>query len=177
MKDKLSNIENQLLVMSAQGGNAEAFEKLVSLWQKRLWQYVFRLTTDVHASWDITQQCWLEIIKGLRKLHDPKSFKAWAYRIATNRTIDWLKNKKKNQHINLESIEVDCNQKDDDLQVKELVQRLKSESRVVLNLYYFEKLSVAEIGIALNIPQGTVKSRLFTAREELKQLWEKYFTD
>jgi RNA polymerase sigma-70 factor (ECF subfamily) len=175
MKDNLSNIENQFLVMAAQDGNAAALEKLVCLWQKTLWHYVFRLTTDVHASWDITQQSWLEIIKGLKKLHEPKSFKAWAYRIATNRTIDWLKNKKKNQHINLELIEVDCNQKDNDLQAKELVQRLKSDSRVVLSLYYFEQLSIPEISIALSIAQGTVKSRLFTAREELKQLWEKYF--
>jgi len=175
MKDNLSNIQNQFLVMAAQDGNEAALEKLVSLWQKKLWQYVFRLTTDVHASWDITQQCWLEIIKGLKKLHNPANFKAWAYKIATNRTIDWLKNKKKYQHINLESIEVDCNQKDNDLQVKELVQRLKSDSRVVLSLYYFEQLSIPEISIALNIPPGTVKSRMFTAREELKKLWEKYF--
>jgi len=175
MKDKLSKIETQLLVMAAQDGNQAAMEKLVSLWQKKLWQYVFRFTGDVHASWDITQQCWLEIIKGLKKLHDPKNFKAWAYRIATNRAMDWLKNKKKNRRINLDSIEVDSNQKDDDLQVKELVQRLKSDSRVILSLHYFEQLSISEIGIAMNIPSGTVKSRLFTARDELKQLWEKYF--
>ena len=175
MKDNLSKIENQLLVMAAQDGNTAALEKLVCQWQKKLWQYVFRLTADVHASWDITQQCWLDIIKGLKKLRDPKNFKAWAYRIATNRSMDWLKNKNKNQHINLESIEADCNQKDDDLQVKELVQRLKNDSRVILSLHYFEQLSISEISIAMNIPPGTVKSRLFTAREELKQLWEKYF--
>jgi RNA polymerase sigma factor (sigma-70 family) len=175
MEDKLSKIETQLLVMAAQDGNQAALEKLVCLWQKKLWRYVFGLTTDVHASWDITQQCWLEIIKGLKKLRDPKNFKAWAYRIVTNRAMDWLKSKKKNQHINFESIEVDSNQKDDDLQVKELVQRLKSDSRVILSLHYFEQLSISEIGIAMNIPTGTVKSRLFTAREELKQLWEKYF--
>lgn len=177
MKDNLSNIENQLLVMAAQDGNAAALEKLVCLWQKKLWQYVFRLTTDVHAAWDITQQCWLEIIEGLKKLNDPTSFKAWAYRIATNNSIDWLKNKNKNRHINLESIEVDRNQKDNDLQVKELVQRLKNDSRVILSLYYFEQLSIFEISIALNIPPGTVKSRLFTAREELKQLWKKHFNN
>jgi RNA polymerase sigma factor (sigma-70 family) len=175
MEDKLSKIETQLLVMAAQDGNQAALEKLVCLWQKKLWRYVFGLTTDVHASWDITQQCWLEIIKGLKKLRDPKNFKAWAYRIVTNRAMDWLKSKKKNQHINFESIEVDSNQKDDDLQVKELVQRLKSDSKVILSLHYFEQLSISEIGIAMNIPTGTVKSRLFTAREELKQLWEKYF--
>jgi RNA polymerase sigma-70 factor (ECF subfamily) len=175
MKDNLSNIENLLLVMAAQGGNAEAFEKLVSLWQKKLWRYVFRLTSDIHAAWDITQQCWLEIIKGLNKLNDPACFKAWAYRIATNNSIDWLKSNSKYQHISLDSIEIDCYRKNDDLRVKELVQKLKSDSRVILSLYYFEQLNIFEISITLNIPQGTVKSRLFTAREELKQLWEKYF--
>ena len=150
-------------------------KKLVSLWQKKLWRYVFGLTNDAHASWDITQQSWLEIIKGLKKLRDPKNFKAWAYKIATNRSMDWLRNKKKNQHISLESIEVDYNQKEDDVQVKELIQRLKEDSRAILSLYYFERLHISEISIALNIPPGTVKSRLFTAREELKQLWEKYF--
>ena len=175
MKDNLSKIENQLLVMAAQDGNAEAMEKLVCRWQKKLWQYIFRLTSDSQAAWDISQQCWLEIIKGLRKINDPACFKAWAYRIATNKSMDWLKNKSKNQHVNLDSVEVDCCQKNDDLSVRELVQRLKNDSRAVLSLYYFERLSITEISIALNIPQGTVKSRLFKARGELKRLWEKYF--
>ena len=88
---------------------------------------------------------------------------------------NWLKNKGKGQHINLDSVEVDCCRKKDDLQAKELIQGLKYDSRAVLSLYYFEQLSITEISIALNIPQGTVKSRLFKARSELKQLWEKYF--
>jgi RNA polymerase sigma factor (sigma-70 family) len=131
--------------------------------------------TATSAIWNITQQCWLEIIKGLGKLYDPKSFKAWAYRIATNRTIDWLKNKRKYQHINIESIEVDCNQKDNDSQVKKLVQRLKSDSRVILSLYYFEQLSISEISIALNIPSGTVKSRLIYGKRRIKKVMGKIF--
>ena len=175
MKDNLSDIENQLLVMEAQDGDAQAMEKLVCRWQKKLWHYVFRLTSNRAATWDITQQCWLEVIKGLKKLNDPACFKAWAYRIATNESIDWLKNKSKDQRIKLDSIEADCYRKKDDLEVNELIQKLKKDSRVVLSLYYFEQLSISEISIALNIPRGTVKSRLFKARSELKQLWEKYF--
>jgi RNA polymerase sigma-70 factor (ECF subfamily) len=177
MKDNLSNIENQLLVMAAQDGDAEAMEKLVRRWQKKLWQYVFRLTSDDQVTWDITQQCWLAIIKGLKKLNDPASFKAWAYKIATNKSIDWLKNKGKSQRINLDLdlVEAYSCQEKDDLRVKELVRRLKNDSRAILSLYYFEQLSISEIGAILNIPQGTVKSRLFKAREELKKLWEKYF--
>jgi len=107
MKDNLSSIENQLLVMAAQAGNAKAMEALVGQWQKKLWLYVFRLTSDSHTAWDITQQCWLEIIKGLRKLNDPACFKAWAYRIATNKVNDWLKTKNKTQHIDLDAISIE----------------------------------------------------------------------
>jgi RNA polymerase sigma-70 factor (ECF subfamily) len=85
MKDNLLNIEDQLLVMAAMDGDAEAMKQLVSRWQKRLWRYVHRRTSNSQVTWDITQQCWLEIIKGIRKLNDPACFKAWAYRIATNK--------------------------------------------------------------------------------------------
>ena len=166
---------DEILVMDCQSGRVKALEMLVSRWQKRLWHYAFNLTVDSEAAWDITQESWLGIIKGLKKLHDPANFRAWAYRITTNKSIDWLKKKSKNQQINLDSIEVDCHQKKDDLEINELIQRLKNDSRAVLSLYYFEQLSIPEISIALNIPQGTVKSRLFKARGELKQLWEKYF--
>ena len=76
MANKRSDIEDQLLVMDAQDGDAGAMEKLVRRWQKRLWQHAFRLTSDSQAAWDVTQQSWLGIIKGLRKLHDPANFKA-----------------------------------------------------------------------------------------------------
>jgi len=175
MKDNLSNIEDQLLVMDAQDGDGKAMEKLIRRWQKRLWQYAYRLTADVQAAWDITQQSWLEIIKGLRKLNDPARFKAWAYRIVTNKAADWMKNKNRQRHLSIEAASPDCRQKNNDSEVKELMLKLKNDSRTILSLYYFEQLTVNEISDVLNIPKGTVKSRLFKAREELKELLEKYF--
>jgi len=62
----------------------------------------------------------------------------------------------------------------EDMGVKEFLQKLDVRKRVVLSLYYFEELSVPEISVALNIPNGTVKSRLHVARRELKKLWEKH---
>ena len=177
MKDSLSNMESQFLVMAVQDGNAAALEKLVSLWQKKLWNYVFRLTADVHASWDITQQSWLEIIRGLRKLRDPRSFKAWAYKIATNRSIDWSKKRNRNRYIDVEVIDVASDERDEDSQIRELIEKLKHDSRIILSLFYFEQLTLQEISIALNIPIGTVKSRLHKARAELRQLWETYIAD
>ena len=175
MHSAKKQIIDQLLVMDAQDGNSEAMEKLVRRYQNKLWQHVFRLTSDSQASWDITQQCWLVIIKGLRKLDDPLCFRAWVYRIATNKSIDYLNKKIKHKQINLDSIEVNCYQEKDDSGAKELIQRLKEDSRVVLSLYYFEQLNIFEISVVLNIPQGTVKSRLHNARKELKELWQKHY--
>ncbi len=177
MKETITNIENQLLVIEAQDGNAESMELLVSRWQKKLWQYVFSLTSNSQVTWDITQQCWLDIIKNLKKLNDPENFKAWMYRIATNKSFDWFKRKNKYQHIQMDSMELADVENENDTDVKELVRRLNNKSRTILRLYYFEELNIFDISIVLNIPQGTVKSRLFKARQELKQLWEKYYND
>jgi RNA polymerase sigma-70 factor (ECF subfamily) len=175
MEENLSNIENQLLVMDAQDGDAGAMEKLVKMWQKRLWRHAFRLTGEREAAWDITQQTWLGIIKGLRKLEDAANFRAWVYRITTNKSIDWIRKNRRLRQINVEEIEDHQKQEGNDMGVKELLQKLDVRKRTVLSLYYFEQLSVSEISTALNIPKGTVKSRLVSARKELKELWQKHF--
>ena len=175
MKDNLSDIEDQLLVMDAQDGDANAMEKLVGRWQKRLWQHAFRLTSDSRAAWDITQQSWLGIIKGVRKLNDPANFKAWAYRITTNKSIDWIKEDEAEKHISIDEVQSHQHTEKKDIGVKELLEKLDARKKAVLSLYYLEQLDVSEISAALNIPKGTVKSRLHNARKELKELWQQYF--
>ena len=174
MKNNLSDIENQLLVMAAQDGDAEAMEKLVSQWQKRLWQHAYRLVGDTEAAWDVTQQTWLGIIRGLRKLRDPADFRAWAYRITTNKAIDWTRKSKASRQVSIEDIQDPLQKQKKDADLKDLLEKLDIRKRAVLSLYYLEQLSVPEISAALNIPRGTVKSRLHNARKELKELWQKH---
>ena len=174
MTNSSKYIIDQLLVMDAQDGDVEAMEKLVSRWQKRLWLHAYRLTSDSQAAWDITQQTWLGIIKGLRKLHDPANFRAWAYRITTNKSIDWVRKSKAVKHISIEEMQEHQHKDKKDAGVKELLEKLDIRKQAVLCLYYFEQLSVLEISVALNIPKGTVKSRLHKARKELKKLWQEY---
>jgi RNA polymerase sigma-70 factor (ECF subfamily) len=146
----------------------------VSRWQKRLWQHAYRLVGDTEAAWDITQQSWLGVIKGLQRLNDPANFRAWAYKITTNKAMDWIKKHKADKQINVEEIQ-DRQCKDKKYtDVNELLEKLDIRKRVVLSLYYFEQLSVAEIGTALSIPAGTVKSRLDSARKEFKELWQQH---
>ena len=173
MDKSVEQLVDEILVMDCQGGSVKALEILVSRWQKRLWRYAYNLTGDTDAAWDITQDSWLGIIKGLRKLHDPANFKAWAYRITTNKSIDWIRKSKAEKQISIEELQDHQLEAKHDTGVKELLEKLNIRKQVVLSLYYFEQLSVPEISVALKIPKGTVKSRLHSARKELKELWQK----
>jgi len=165
---------DEILVMDCQSGRVKALEVLVSRWQKRLWHYAYGLTGNSEAAWDITQESWLGIIKGLRKLHDPANFRAWVYRITTNKSIDWIKKSRAVKQVSIEEIQEHRHKDKKDTGVKELLEKLDMKKRVVLSLYYFEQLSISEVSAALNIPKGTVRSRLHNARKELKKLWQEY---
>ena len=175
MDRPVEQLVDEILVMDCQRGSVKALEILVSRWQKRLWQYAYNLTSNADASWDITQESWLSIIKGLRKLQDPARFKAWAYRITTNKSIDWIRKSKAVKQTSIDEIEQQQSSPKKDTGLKELLEKLDVEKKVVLNLYYFEQLTVSEISVALKIPKGTVKSRLYSARRELKELYQKHF--
>jgi RNA polymerase sigma-70 factor (ECF subfamily) len=175
MNRSAEQIVDEILVMDAQDGKARAMEMLVSRWQKRLWQHALRLTADEQAAWDVTQQSWLGIIKGLRKLHDPASFRAWAYKITTNKSIDWIRKNKALKQVSLDEIRDHQQKETKDTGLKELLQKLDVRKRAVICLYYFEQLTVPEVSAALKIPKGTVKSRLTKARRELKVLYKKHF--
>ena len=171
MDRSVEELVDEILVMDAQSGKAKAMEMLVSRWQKRLWLYAYRFTGNAEDAWDITQESWLGIIKGLRKLHNPASFKAWAYKITTNKSIDWLKKSKALKQINVIQ---ECQHKTKhDSGLNELLEKLEFKKRLILTLYYLENLSISEISVAMKIPKGTVKSRLYSARSELKKLYEK----
>ena len=175
MDRPVEQLVEEILVLDCQRGSVKAMEMLVSRWQKRLWKYAFNMTGDAEAAWDITQESWLGIIKGLRKLHDPASFKAWAYRITTNKSIDWIRKNKTAKKVGPDEYENHQHNDKKDAGLKELLEKLDMKKRTVLNLRYFEQLSISEIGIALKIPKGTVKSRLYSARKELKELYQKHY--
>lgn len=164
---------DELLVMHAQDGDAEAMEALVRRWQRRLWAYAYRLTARSEAAWDITQQSWLAIIKGLRRLQDPASFRAWAYRIVANKAMDHLKSQPAAApRPAAEAVEQRPARQESHVILRDLLNRLDPAKRALLVLYYLEGLTVPEIGFVFGVPPGTVKSRLHASRAELKKLWQ-----
>jgi RNA polymerase sigma factor (sigma-70 family) len=165
-------IIDEILVLDCQAGRARALEALVSRWHERLWQHAYRLVGDNEAAWDVTQQSWLTIIKGLRRLREPAHFKAWAYQITTSRAVDWIRKDQRRKRLATEALPGRRPETTADPAVRELLDRLDTKKKVVLSLYYLEQLTVTEISMALKIPKGTVRSRLHHAREELRRLWQ-----
>jgi len=170
-------IVDEILVMDCQSGRSAALDLLVTRWQQRLWRYACRLTGDSEAAWEVTQESWLGIVRGIRRLNDPARFRPWAYRIVTHKANDWITRKiRRGASALAEPVEPhtagnrQASETSADLQV--ILGRLGARSRTVLTLYYLEELDLAEMARILRVPQGTVKSRLHTARAEFKQQWQ-----
>jgi len=170
-------IIDEILVIDCQAGRAQALEALVSRWNKPFWRHARRLVGNGDIAWDITQQSWLAIIKGIKRLREPAHFRAWAYRIVTSKAMDWIRKSQRRRNTDREAFHHHQSVAIEDSGVRELLEKLDLKKKIVLSLYYFEQLSVTEIGIALKIPKGTVRSRLHNARKELKDLWRTYIDE
>jgi RNA polymerase sigma-70 factor, ECF subfamily len=175
MNDYREQPVDELLVMECQDGSRQAMEMLVSRWQRRLWSCALRLTGSIEAAWDVTQESWLAVVRGISRLHDPARFAPWVYRIVTNKANDWIRRNARTTRLPPD-FEVQARLADEpetaletaDLQ--SVLHRLSNASRTVLTLHYLEGFGLADIAGILGVPQGTVKSRLHTARNELKAL-------
>jgi RNA polymerase sigma-70 factor (ECF subfamily) len=166
-------IFDEFLVIKIREGDKRALSLLIKRWYPRIGRHICRYTRDNEVAKDITQECWIEIIKNLKNLDHPSAFPSWAMRIAGRKAIDWVRSVQKErlatQQIVLSS---------EDQQPKEgMIGKLRKafrilpeNQRLVLSLYYLERMSVIQISKTLEIPVGTVKSRLFHAREHLKEL-------
>ncbi len=180
MRKTRDQIYDELLVIKCQQGEKEALDELVGRWQKRLWQYAYRVTGSESAAWDIVQEAWFSIVKGLPKLKDSSVFPNWAFRIANNKCNDRLRGLQRQSHLNGQLAEDAQSQpgekknahgKTESLQAA--VAKLSPDRRALLSLRYHEEFDIGQIAEILSVPEGTVKSRLHRTVNELRQLMER----
>ncbi|WP_146180121.1 sigma-70 family RNA polymerase sigma factor [Opitutus sp. ER46] len=173
-------IADQLLVMDAQAGCYAALEQLIARWQKPLWGHAFRLTGRSDAAWDISQDSWLDIVRGLARLKEADRFGAWAHRIVRNNASDWVRHHASRvaaegqAELEARGSTVEPAQFEVAVDVHCILRCLSTPSQDVLSLYYLKGCGLAEIAEALGKPEGTVKSRLHTARAEFRRTWESF---
>jgi RNA polymerase sigma-70 factor (ECF subfamily) len=167
------DIGDELLVLRCQDGEAEAMEELVARWQQRLRRHAWHLTGKEDAAWDVVQEVWIAIVHGIRRLDDPARFRQWAYRLVTHKAADWVRRQQRVRKLADDaSLEVESaaeRSADDSADGLRLaVGHLPTECRAILSLHYFEDIRLTEIARILELPEGTVKSRLHHARNQLK---------
>lgn len=170
------DVLDELLVLDCQAGDVDALQRLVDRWQERLSRYAGRLTRDQDAVADVVQEAWIAIARGLGRLDDPARFRGWAYRIVTNKAVDWIRRRQRQRTLKIDlagQMNREAEDDEDLCRIREAMNSMPDEQRHLLLLHYVEGLSLDEIAEALSIPAGTVKSRLFHCRKKLKTLIER----
>jgi len=170
-------IHDEWLVLRCQGGDRAALAELVERWQAPLARHALRLTGSPDAAADVSQETWMAIARGIRGLDDAARFRRWAYRIVANKSADWIRAQQRQRAgvLTAEPVDPHARPGDVDGQVADLraaLAQLPQQRRALLAMFYVERMSLAEIADVLSIPIGTVKSRLYHAREELKSVME-----
>jgi len=168
---------DSILIKRYISGNKLSLQLLVKKWHSTFCKKAFWVVRDKELAKDIAQECWMIIIKNLSSLKNTESFKSWALRIVYTKSIDAhnrrLKELKKIK--NLDNTIYDAVAENETRFTKKskllrAINNLSDEQQSIIRLFYVQEYSIKEIGVFLNIPIGTVKSRLFTAREKLKSI-------
>jgi len=170
-------LENeQELIHQAQSGDKEAFGSLVCMYRLRVVNVVYRMCGDAQLAEDAAQKAFIQAWIKLHHFRANSSFRNWLYRIAVNAALDLLRCEKPVLDIdNLEiaspadRMEIHLDQQERLQKVRRAVLELPEASRAVLVLREYEELSYHEISDTLDIPLGTVMSRLNYARKCLSE--------
>ena len=171
------DVLDELLVLRCQGGDAKALEVLAGRWHPQVLRYAAHLTGDSEAARDVAQETWIAIARGIRRLQDPGRFRSWAYKIVVHKSRDWIRKEQAGRRAlcRVADRSEPCStdgQSEDVARIVAALAELPADQRTILSWFYLEEMSVRDIAEALSIPEGTVKSRLYHARNALRECVE-----
>lgn len=171
-------VEDADLIRQAARGEMEAYNLLVSRWEKRVYNYLLRITGNREDALDLTQDVFLKAHLNLRKLDDPERFAPWLYRIAHNEACSMFR--KRRPETDVDEVEPEATGTgiavggtsvfpiELTLAVTGALERLTPEQREAVVLKIYQGFKFDEMAEILECPVSTVKSRLYTALEVLK---------
>ena len=161
-----------LLVASARLGDREGFGRLVRRWNGKLLAHAWRLLRDPDGARDAVQESWIEMLRGLSRLRDDDAFAAWAYRIVSRRCARQIRRSQRDRRPTDEAAPLEARPAEpgtlDAQAIDRAIATLPPDQQAAIALFYLEDMSVAEVAVALDVPAGTVKTRLMHARRKLR---------
>lgn len=186
MKRDLSQEPDHVIVEKIREGEEEVFDILVARYKDSLFKFIYYNLPQREEAEDIAQESFVKAFLALPRLRNPRQFKSWLFSIALNLVRDHKREFKRKPSLpledlpgNLEPAALDDPSDDvenEDLlkRVREGIERLPSKLREVLVLYDMQGFSYEEIASIVHCPLGTVKSRLFKARQMLREMLSPY---
>ncbi len=185
--------EDQKLVKRAQGGDLEAYDELIRRYQERIYATIYHMTANHEDANDLAQETFIKAYQALKSFKGDSSFFTWVYRIAVNKTINFLKQRKNKTHMSLNDLVFNAEHDPDlvalvsdktprrDVNLIELqeklngaMQKLSEIHRLVVTLHDVQGLSHEAISKIMGCNTGTVRSRLFYARQQLQAYLSDY---
>ena len=158
------------LVRKAKKGNNLAFSTLIKSYEKDLYKVAIAMTKNDDDALDCIQEAILQAYISIKDLRQDEYFKTWLIKILINKCNALLKKNKKILNLDVSIAENDKVEQSDRLELKDSINNLDSNLKIIVILYYYEDMSIKDISESLNIPQGTIKSRLSRARSKLKEM-------
>jgi RNA polymerase sigma-70 factor, ECF subfamily len=180
-------VEESDLVERSRNGDMAAYDELVRRYQQRIYATVYHMTANHEDANDLAQEAFIKAYHALKSFKGGSSFYTWVYRIAVNKTINFLKQRKNRSQMSLNDLDLNAEHDPDlvalisektprrevnltELQEKlnEAMQKLSEPHRLVVTLHDVQGLSHEEIAKIMECNIGTVRSRLFYARQQLQ---------
>lgn len=186
-------VEEQTLVRRSQQGDMEAYDQLVRRYQERIYATIYHMTSNHEDANDLAQETFIKAFQALKSFKGGSSFYTWVYRIAVNKTINFLKQRKNRIHMSLNDLDFQAEHDPDlvalvsdrtprrEVNLAELqeklnaaMQKLSEPHRLVVTLHDVQGLPHDEIAEIMECNIGTVRSRLFYARQQLQAYLSDY---
>ena len=184
--ESASTLEGDL-VKRARRGDLAAYDELVKRYQERIYATIYHMTSNHEDANDLAQEAFIKAFQALKSFKGGSSFYTWLYRIAVNKTINFLKQRKHKHHFSLNDLDFNTEHNPDlvalisektphrdaglaELQKKlnESLLKLSEPHRMVVVLHDVQGVSHDEIAEIMGCNVGTVRSRLFYARQQLQ---------
>jgi RNA polymerase sigma-70 factor (ECF subfamily) len=176
------------LIATSISGREDCFEELVRRYQRPITGYVYRILNNYDASLDVTQEVFIKVYNSLARYSSDYKFSTWLYRIAHNAAIDYIRrNSVSQQSLETENadgsfqLQIESRQPTPEQErersewrkeIEAVVKCLPVVYRELILLRHAQELSYDEIAEITNLPLGTVKNRLFRAREMMREMFE-----
>ncbi len=198
MSSQAEKEQDDILVRDMKAGKMEAFDKIVELYQRKIYALAFNMTRNQMDAQDVAQDVLLSIYKKIHTFQGKSAFSSWVYRITLNATYMKLRNKKKEQHISLDEMLPSFNNSGYQVEkitdwsentesllftnemksnIGKAVDQLPEKEKVVFILRDVEGLSTEKVSEILDLTIPAVKSRLHRARLFLRKKLSNYFDE